>query len=176
MKNKKGFTLVELLAVIVILALIMSIAVFSITGVMDTAKQKTFKETAASIIDGVKKQLLIEGELEPGDYYFTTAVLEKGGKESPFGGTLTIPATLSVETGGNCASGTLIKTNICRTASAISGCTAATATSYVRIAADKSASICLTAGAGKKFIDVTTGTETNLLNSSNVSMIKDASA
>ncbi len=175
MKNKKGFTLVELLAVIVILALIMSIAVFSITGVLDTAKTKTFKETAAGIIDGVKKQLLIEGELLPGDYIFTSSILEKGGQESPFGGNITFAATLSTTTGGNCVDGKIIKTNICRVKNAISGCSASTSPSYVRIAADNSASICLTAGAGKKYINITEGTETKLLNTSDVSMIKDAS-
>ena len=180
MKNKKGFTLVELLAVIVILALIMSIAVFSITGVLDTAKTKTFKETAASIIDGVKKQLLIDGELEPGDYIFTAAILDKGGQESPFAGNITIAATLQTTDNGNCAGGKVIKGNICRVASAFENCNASISPSYVRIAADNSASICLTAGPGKKFIDInptdnvvgSAGTEANLLNSNYTAMIK----
>lgn len=162
MNNKKGFTLVELLAVIVILALIMSIAIISIGGVLDSAKTSTFKETAASIIDGVKKQLLINNALTDGDYYFSKGVLDRGGSESPFGGTLTIPDTLSTASGGNCAGGTLIGTNICRLASAVSNCTATTTPSYIRISnSGKTASICLTAGSGNKFINL--GTETALL-------------
>ena len=81
MKNKKGFTLVELLAVIVILALIMGIAVVSIGGVLNNARQSTFKETALSIINGVRQQATIANELDPGYYYFTVNLLEKGGTD-----------------------------------------------------------------------------------------------
>ena len=86
MKNKKGFTLVELLAVIVILALIMSIAIISIGGVLQSTRQSTFKETAASIIDGVQKQLLVANELKAGKYVFKDTIIEKGGEDSPLGG------------------------------------------------------------------------------------------
>ena len=86
MKNKKGFTLVELLAVIVILALIMSIAVISIGGVLQSTRQSTFKETAASIIDGVQKQLLVANELKEGNYHFSSTIVDKGGDKSPLGG------------------------------------------------------------------------------------------
>ena len=86
MKNKKGFTLVELLAVIVILALIMSIAVVSIGGVLQGTRQSTFRESAAGIIDGVRQQLLLHNSLTAGDYFFRKGILEKGGDESPLGG------------------------------------------------------------------------------------------
>ncbi|MCR5483563.1 MAG: DUF285 domain-containing protein [Bacilli bacterium] len=43
-KDNKGFTLVELLAVIVILAIIMLIAIPSVLNVMTTAKRQAFKE------------------------------------------------------------------------------------------------------------------------------------
>ena len=88
MKNKKGFTLVELLAVIVILALIMSIAVVSIGGVLQSTRENTFRESAISMIDGVRKQLLVNNALNAGTYYFTQATLEKGGVESPLGGNI----------------------------------------------------------------------------------------
>lgn len=84
--NKKGFTLVELLAVIVILALIMGIAIVSMSGVLDSAKKSTMKETAASIIAGVRNQLVLNNELAQGKYHFTSAMFEKGGVQSPFGG------------------------------------------------------------------------------------------
>ena len=53
MKNKKGFTLVELLAVIVILALIMGIAVVGIGSVLSTSRTKIMYENALSIVEGV---------------------------------------------------------------------------------------------------------------------------
>ena len=162
MKNKKGFTLVELLAVIVILALIMGIAVVSIGGVLDSTKDSTYKETAASIIDGVKKQLMINNKLSAGDYRFAKTILEKGGSESPWGGTLNIPDTLSTATGGNCAGGTMIGTQICKLTTTNTACSA-TAVSFVRIDANGRGAICLTAGSGYKYIDVATGTEAALL-------------
>ncbi len=44
MSNNKGFTLVELLAVIVILAIIMIIAIPAVLNTLETAKRKTFSE------------------------------------------------------------------------------------------------------------------------------------
>ena len=44
MKKKNGFTLVELLAVIVILALVMVLTIPSIINVMSQARRKTFQE------------------------------------------------------------------------------------------------------------------------------------
>ena len=85
MKNKKGFTLVELLAVIVILALIMSIAIVSIGGVLKSSRESTFKETALSIINGVKMQLTVANQLKPGTYYFDKKLLDSD-NELPFGG------------------------------------------------------------------------------------------
>ena len=93
--NKKGFTLVELLAVIVILALIMAIAVVSMSGIMTSARNSTFKETGVQIINGVQQQLTLANELLPSNDKFTTGVqyfvekkmLEKGGDSAPLGGT-----------------------------------------------------------------------------------------
>ena len=47
--NKKGFTLVELLAVIVILAIIMVLAIPSVLTVMETARKKTFAEYTTKV-------------------------------------------------------------------------------------------------------------------------------
>ena len=93
--NKKGFTLVELLAVIVILALIMAIAVVSMSGIMTSARNSTFKETAVQIINGVQQQLTLANELLPADthfsgngvqYFVAKQMIEKGGDKAPLGG------------------------------------------------------------------------------------------
>ena len=99
--NKKGFTLVELLAVIVILALIMAIAVVSMSGIMTSARQSAFKETAVQIINGVQQQLTLANELLPSNqrfwptntgtgggiqYYVEKSMIEKGGETAPLGG------------------------------------------------------------------------------------------
>lgn len=53
-KNKKGFTLVELLAVIVILAVLVLLAVPSVLKLMDTARKNAFTTEAQSFVDGAK--------------------------------------------------------------------------------------------------------------------------
>lgn len=47
--NRKGFTLVELLAVIVILAIIMIIAIPAVLSTMEQARQKTFSEYVTKV-------------------------------------------------------------------------------------------------------------------------------
>ncbi len=54
MKNKKGFTLVELLAVIVILAVLVLLAVPSVIKMMDNSKKNSFVVEAENIIGGAK--------------------------------------------------------------------------------------------------------------------------
>jgi type IV pilus assembly protein PilA len=56
--NKKGFTLVELLAVIVILAVILAIAVPSISSMMNNAKKSSFEDNVKLIIRGVDYKVL----------------------------------------------------------------------------------------------------------------------
>ncbi len=58
LKNKKGFTLVELLAVIVILAIILAIAVPGITGIINSAKKGSFESDVKMIITGIEYQVL----------------------------------------------------------------------------------------------------------------------
>ena len=53
-KNRKGFTLVELLAVIVILAIILAIAIPGITGIISNAKVSAFESDAKMIITGIE--------------------------------------------------------------------------------------------------------------------------
>jgi type IV pilus assembly protein PilA len=58
LKNKKGFTLVELLAVIVILAIILAIAVPSISGMISNAKKSAFEDSVKMIITGIEYKSL----------------------------------------------------------------------------------------------------------------------
>ncbi len=168
MKNKKGFTLVELLAVIVILALIMSIAIVSIGGILNSSRQSTFKETAASIINGVRQQLTLANRLEVGQYTFDETILEKGGT-SPFGGGKFNFAT-------NISSCTdKIGANICKT----SGLTcSSTSPSFVTVTQQNNVytyKICLTdststSSSPKKYIK--DGEEKDLLNNNKTDMIQ----
>ncbi len=57
MKKNKGFTLVELLAVIVILAIIMLIAIPAVLNTMETARRKSFSEYVDKVSSLSQKQL-----------------------------------------------------------------------------------------------------------------------
>ncbi|MFA5408782.1 MAG: prepilin-type N-terminal cleavage/methylation domain-containing protein [Bacilli bacterium] len=57
-RNKKGFTLVELLAVIVILAIILAIAVPGIAGIINGAKKESFESNAKSLVTGIEYKVL----------------------------------------------------------------------------------------------------------------------
>ena len=68
MKNtRKGFTLVELLAVIVILAIIMIIAIPSVLGTMTTARQKSFCEYVTKVYMAAQSKFMSAQTLG-GDY------------------------------------------------------------------------------------------------------------
>ena len=164
MKNKEGFTLVELLAVIVILALIMTIAVISIGGILKKSKESTMKETAAMVIDGVVRQLIITDKLEEGDYYFEKAIVEKGLDKSPLNGQYSVGFD-------SCLQNNKIGDYLCKTVQ--TECNDKT-NSYVRVTKDANNryeySICLTAGEGNYYID--SATKSDLLDNNNNSMIK----
>ena len=153
MKNKKGFTLVELLAVIVILALIMGIAVVSIGGVLSSSREKTFRETGASLISGVRQQLYVANQVNAGYYSFTSAILESGGLKSPYGGDFNYGTTgTQVGTTGVYYSST----------EPTGGCTK-TANAYVKltVANDGTSTYSICLSDGSKFLNETT--ESSLL-------------
>ena len=80
--NKKGFTLVELLAVIVILAIILAIAVPRITGILNSAKRSAFEADVKLIIKGIEYKML---ERDAGAEVPTEVIPENAStEEAPF--------------------------------------------------------------------------------------------
>lgn len=72
MKKKNGFTLVELLAVIVVLAIIMIIAIPSVLDVMNTARKKAFVMYVDKIVTAVQAQYLYDangGAIQGAGFY-----------------------------------------------------------------------------------------------------------
>jgi len=63
MKKKRGFTLVELLSVIVILAIILAIAIPKVLNVMTNAKLGSIETTTKVLADAAQKQLAINKAL-----------------------------------------------------------------------------------------------------------------
>ena len=181
--NKKGFTLVELLAVIVILALIMSIAFVSMGNVMRSAQNSTFKENAIAMIDGVKQRLVMKGRLEAGQYFFNSSILEKGGVTSPRGGDfqfVTKPGTNSktkLQSTGTAQTVVTIEEGLYKYSGSAIPCSNTTF-SNVTVTLDNTGGseiftyrICLTAGAGNPFID---GSLREVKDEDNVNIIKES--
>jgi len=67
--NRKGFTLVELLAVIVILAIVVGIALTTVLPTLKKSRQNAFDLTANTAADYLEKQyqLSMIGEVSPSD-------------------------------------------------------------------------------------------------------------
>ena len=63
MKKRNGFTLVELLAVIVILAIILVIAIPQIIKTIDAARLGAFRSTAKLLLSQAEKQKLVDETL-----------------------------------------------------------------------------------------------------------------
>ncbi len=60
LKNQKGLTLIELLAVIVILGIIAAIAIPSIGNIIDNSKNDAHKADAIQMINAAKLYVCIE--------------------------------------------------------------------------------------------------------------------
>ncbi len=61
LKNNKGFTLFELIAVIVVLSIVMSIGVFVALPLIDSSKEGGFAATANSVVEAVRNKALSDG-------------------------------------------------------------------------------------------------------------------
>ena len=60
MKNKKGFTLVELLAVIVILGILLLIAVPAVQNIIENSRNKAFESNAKLALQNVQQLVSLE--------------------------------------------------------------------------------------------------------------------
>ncbi len=67
MKEKKGFTLVELLAVIIVLAIIMLIAVNNVIPLMTQAREGAFASTANNVLNAAETAVLAD-EINQNNY------------------------------------------------------------------------------------------------------------
>ena len=65
LKSKNGFTLVELLAVIVILAVILAIAVPGISNMIESSKKSAFETNAKMVLKAVELKKLENDSFDP---------------------------------------------------------------------------------------------------------------
>ena len=87
MKNNKGFTLVETIAVIIILGVVLSIAVPSITNVVKSTNKNRMISDAETFISEVKEY--VESDTignTPSDNKYTLESIKSKLRESPYGG------------------------------------------------------------------------------------------
>ena len=68
MPSKKGFTLVELLAVIVILAVIMVIATTQINNIIKKSRGEAFYESVQSVRKSVQTKCVTDGVIKRNDW------------------------------------------------------------------------------------------------------------
>lgn len=64
MKNNKGFTLVEILAMLLVLGIIVGITIPNITGILSSQKENVLIEDAKKLINDAKTQMTINSKIK----------------------------------------------------------------------------------------------------------------
>ena len=59
MKNNKGFTLVEVLAMLVVLGIIIGVTVPNITGILNSQKTNLIAEDGIKMIENAKNEFIV---------------------------------------------------------------------------------------------------------------------
>lgn len=77
MKKQRGFTLVELLAVIVILGIIISLSTVAIAGIKEKQDKKNYENVISSILTGAKAYN-VDNKISIGSSISVETLLEKG--------------------------------------------------------------------------------------------------
>lgn len=65
--NRKGFTLVELLGVVVILSIVLTIAIPAASNYIDSSKREAFADVLSEYVDAVRKGIAAEDYMAPID-------------------------------------------------------------------------------------------------------------
>jgi prepilin-type N-terminal cleavage/methylation domain-containing protein len=87
-RDQRGFTLVELLAVIVILGIVFSIAVISLGGTKERAEEDVCAANRVELENQYSRHLIL-GDAEHNDVVFTSFLTEFGSEVCPVGGVVT---------------------------------------------------------------------------------------
>ncbi len=66
--NRKGFTLVELLGVVVILSIVLTIAIPAASNYIDSSKREAFADVLSEYVDAVRKGIAAEDYTAPIDF------------------------------------------------------------------------------------------------------------